>query len=96
MGEHGEIDSQSIPGGAERIRIASFEPVRKRRHQWPSGARMTAPKGGNVRSSDCGYPCFGWSVASTTPEFPTFVPPYNALLVFRRSIQRPARGTPRR
>ena len=25
---------------------------------------MTAPKGGNVRSSDCGYPCFGWSVAS--------------------------------
>ena len=88
-------------GGYERCRsggVFSFRfPVSALRFcpRYETFSAMT-PSGGSVSETDCCLPPHGIGSEWTPPKFPTLLPPYSALSVFRTSCQKPGAGTPMR
>ena len=73
--EQRKIDAVPVVCGAQRIGPPFLEPDFYAHGYIPSGANTRTPSGGNVSDKEAVIPWEGRSCVSTSPEFPTSLPP---------------------
>src|ERR1700704_3624261 len=74
-GKDGEVDAESVPGGAQRIWRAGQQSIRPAHHAQSSGRSIRVARGGRGSRTEWDSPCEGWSCAWAPPSLPRSLPP---------------------
>ena len=81
----GESRALAVETGAHYVGVAGFDAFTWPRHRLPAWRNNTVASGGNVTTTECGWPSHGIAWLQTPPPLPWPLPPYTSASELRHS-----------